>query len=168
MNLMREIRVEKVVLNVGVGEGGEKLAKAESVLEKITDQKPARTYAKSTIRDWGLKKGSPIGCKVTLRGQRAEETLNKLFDAVERRVKKDSFDKEGNFSFGIREHIDIPGISYDPAVGIFGMDVCVSLSRPGYRVKRRRRASRRIPPGHLISREEAIDFIGKKFDVEIV
>jgi large subunit ribosomal protein L5 len=165
---MREIKVEKVVLNIGVGEGGEKLAKAESVLEKITDQKPARTYAKSTIRDWGVKKGSPIGCKVTLRGQKAEEILNKLFDAVERRVRKDSFDGQGNFSFGIREHIDIPGISYDPAVGIFGMDVCVSLGRPGYRVKWRRRASRRIPPSHLISEEEAIDFITKKFGVEIV
>jgi large subunit ribosomal protein L5 len=165
---MREIRVEKVVLNVGVGEGGEKLAKAESVLEKITDQKPARTYAKSTIRDWGLKKGSPIGCKVTLRGQKAEEILNKLFDAVERRVRKNSFDGRGNFSFGIREHIDIPGISYDPAVGIFGMDVCVSLGRPGYRLKWRQRASRRIPPSHLISGEEAIDFIIKKFGVEIV
>lgn len=168
MNPMKEIRVEKVVLNMGVGEGGEKLVKAESVLEKITGQKPARTYAKSTIRDWGVKKGSPIGCKVTLRGRKAEEILNKLFDAVERRVKKDSFDKEGNFSFGIREHIDIPGISYDPAVGIFGMDVCVSLSRRGYRLKWRRRASRRIPPGHLISRKEAIDFIAKKFSLETV
>jgi large subunit ribosomal protein L5 len=165
---MKEIKVWKVVLNMGVGEGGDKLAKAESVLEKIAGQKPARTYAKGTIRDWGVKKGGPIGCKVTIRGRRAEETLNKLFDAIERRVKKNSFDGQGNFSFGIKEHIDVPGISYDPAIGIFGMDVCVSLYRPGYRVKWRRRAPRRISSSHLISREEAVDFITRKFGVEMI
>jgi large subunit ribosomal protein L5 len=168
MNPMREIRIEKVVLNMGVGEGGDKLAKAESVLERITGQKPIRTYAKSTIRDWGLKKGSPIGCKVTLRKRGAEEVLDRLFEAIERRVKKGSFDGRGNFSFGIKEHIDIPGITYDPAVGIFGMDVCVSLCRPGFRVKWRRRGSHRIPPKHLITREEAIDFVAEKFKVKVI
>lgn len=168
MNPMRDIRIDKVVLNMGIGEGGDKLTNAEKVLEHITKQKPARTYAKKAIRDWGVKLGSPIGCVVTLRGKRAVETLNRLLDAVERHVKRNSFDKDGNFAFGIKEHIDIPGISYDPELGVFGMDVCVTLIRPGYRIRRRRRLDRPIPPRHKITKEEAINFVTGKFGVQVV
>jgi len=164
---MREIKIEKVVLNMGMGEGGDKLAKAEKVLETIAQQKPTRTYAKKTIRDWGIKKGSPIGCKVTLRDKKAEEVLDKLFEAVERRIKKSSFNGHGNFSFGIKEHIDIPGCKYDPEIGMFGLDVCVSLCRPGYRIKYRRKSPRQIPKSHQVSKEEAIEFIKGKFNVEV-
>jgi large subunit ribosomal protein L5 len=168
MNSMRDIRIEKVVLNIGAGGGGDKLANAEKVLERIAKQKPARTYAKKAVRDWGVKLGSPIGCVVTLRGKRAVETLNRLLDAVERRVKKKSFDNGGNFAFGIKEHIDIPGISYDPELGVFGLDVCVTLMRPGYRIRRRRRLTRPIPPSHRITQEEAINFVSSKFGVQVV
>jgi len=168
MNPMREIRIEKVVLNMGIGEGGDKLAKAERVLKEIAEQKTCRTYAKSTIRDWGIKKSSPIGCKVTLRGKLAEKVLDKIFEAVERRLKKSSFNGHGNFSFGIKEHIDIPGCKYDPEVGMFGLDVCVSLCRPGYRLKYRRKAPKPIPKSHQISSEEAMEFIKEKFNVELV
>jgi len=168
MNPMRDIRIEKVVLNMGIGEGGDKLTNAEKVLERITKQKPARTYAKKPVRDWGVKLGSPIGCIVTLRGKLAVETLNRLLDAVERRVKRDSFDKGGNFAFGVKEHIDIPGISYDPELGVFGMDVCVTLIRPGYSIRRRRRLARSIPPGHRITKEEAINFATDKFGVQVI
>ena len=68
---MREIRVEKVVLNIGVGAGGDKLAKAEKVIEMIAEQRPSRTLAKKSVRDWGVKLGEPIGCRVTLRGELA-------------------------------------------------------------------------------------------------
>jgi large subunit ribosomal protein L5 len=168
MNPMRDIRIDKVVLNMGIGEGGDKLTNAEKVLERIAKQKPARTYAKKPVRDWGVKLGSPIGCVVTLRGKRAVETLNRLLDAVERRVKRDSFDKGGNFAFGIKEHIDIPGISYDPELGVFGMDVCVTLIRPGYRIRRRRRLDRPIPPRHKITKEEAINFATDKFGIQVI
>lgn len=165
---MREVRIEKVVLNVGTGEGGDKLVKAEKVLESIAKQKPARTHAKKAVREWGVKQGAPIGCMVTLRGERAIEILKRLFDAVERRVKADSFDSGGNFAFGIKEYIDIPGVSYDPEIGVFGMDVCVTLMRPGYRIKRRQRLARGIPPSHKITREEAINFVSSKFGVQVV
>jgi large subunit ribosomal protein L5 len=168
MNPMREIVIEKITLNIGAGEGGDKLAKAERVLESITGRKSTRTYAKKTIREWGIKQGEPVGCKVTLRGGEATKTLNRLFDAVERRLNKGCFDKGGNFAFGIKEHIEIPGVTYDPEIGIFGMDVCATPCRPGYRIKRRKRQTREIPKSHRITKEEAINFIKDKFGVQVV
>lgn len=168
MNPMREVKIEKIVLNVGVGEGGDKLAKAERVLGNITGRKPARTYAKKTIREWGIKKGEPIGCKVTLRGEEATKTLNRLLDAIERRLNKSCFDDGGNFAFGIKEHIDVPRVTYDPEIGIFGMDVCTTLCRSGYRIGRRKRQPKTIPRGHRVTKEEAINFITDKFRVQVV
>ena len=168
MNPMREIRIDKVVLNIGTGEGGDKLANAEKVLESIAGQKPRRAHAKKAVREWGVKEGTPIGCTVTLRRERAMEILKKMFEAVERHLKASSFDDRGNFSFGVKEHIDIPGVSYDPELGVFGMDVCVTLTMPGYRVKRRRRLSHPIPASHMISKEKAINFVSDKFGVQVV
>ncbi|MFO1533900.1 MAG: 50S ribosomal protein L5, partial [Thermoplasmatota archaeon] len=65
---MRQARIEKVVVNIGVGEGGDKLLKAEKVMEMVTGAKPARTLSKVANRDWGLRVGGPIGVRVTLRG----------------------------------------------------------------------------------------------------
>lgn len=168
MNPMREIRVEKVVLNIGAGEGGDRLAKAEQVLSQITQRKPVRTLARRTIREWNVKRGQPIGCKVTLRGGAAEVLLGRLLQAVDGKVRGNSFDDLGNLSFGIKEHIDIPGISYDPKIGIFGLDVCVTLCRPGYRIRHRRRQPRPIPAAHRVTREEAMGFVRERFGVQIV
>jgi large subunit ribosomal protein L5 len=168
MNPMREIRIEKVTLNIGVGEGGDKLVKAEKVLEEIVGCKPIRTAAKKTIRDFGIRKGEPVGCKVTLRGEAAEATLKRLLGAVEKRMNKATFDNQGNFSFGIKEHIDIPGIKYDPEIGIFGMDVSVALCRPGYRIKYRRQETRMIPKAHRVTKDEAINFLSGKFGVQVI
>jgi large subunit ribosomal protein L5 len=165
MNPMRKLRIDKVTVNMGVGEGGEKLAKAEALLEKLTEQKPTKTYAKSTNPTFGIRKGLPIGCKVTLRGERAEKFLERALQAIGHKIKLSSFDKYGNVSFGIREHIDLPGVKYDPAIGIYGMDVCLTIERPGFRVKKRKIRPSKVGRSHLVNREEAVEFLKNKYNV---
>lgn len=168
INPMRRLKVEKVVVNMGIGEGGERLAKAEALLQQLTQQKPKKTIAKSTNPSFGIRKGLPIGCSVILRGEKAESFLKKAFDAVERKVRSSNFDNKGNLAFGIKEHIDIPGVRYDPSVGIFGMDVCLTIERPGYRVKRRHIRRERVGKSHLVTKQEAIDFIKQKYNLTIL
>jgi large subunit ribosomal protein L5 len=165
---MRQPRIEKVVVNIGVGDAGERLTKAQKVLEMLTKQKPVVTTARVTNRDLGVRKGMPIGCKVTLRGEDAEEFLKRALWIRENRVAEYSFDPRGNLSFGITDYTDFEGMKYDPEIGIFGMDVNVSIIRPGYRIARRRIMKRKITKDHVMSREEAIKFMKEKFDVEVV
>src|SRR3990167_7332483 len=128
MNTMREIKIEKITINIGVGEAGEKLDRAKKLLERLTNKKIVLTRtAKRTT--FGTPKGRTIGCKVTLRKNDALEFLKKAFDALDFKLNESIFDKQGNFSFGIKEHIDLPGVRYDPEIGIYGMDVSVTLER---------------------------------------
>ena len=167
-NPMRQITVPQIVVNMGVGESGEKLAKAEKLLEDITGQTPTRTYSKSTIKPWGTRKDAPTGCKVTLHRAKKDEFLRKAFEVVENKIKISSFDDSGNFSFGIREHIDLEGMKYDPNVGIFGMDVCVSVARPGYRVKKRKLQNAHVSKKHVVKKEETMEFLSSKYKIEAV
>ncbi|MEM4138285.1 MAG: 50S ribosomal protein L5, partial [Sulfolobaceae archaeon] len=151
-----------------VGESGERLQKAYRLLEEITGAKPVYTIAKKTIKEFGIRRGQQIGVKVTLRGKKAIEILNKLLAAVDYRIKASSFDNFGNVTFGIAEHVTIPGAKYDPDIGIFGMDVAITLKRPGYRVMWRRRKRSRIPLRHRVTKEEAMEFLRSNFNVKIV
>lgn len=167
-NVMRNIRIGKIVINIGVGKSGEPIERASKVLEEITAQKPTSRIAKSTIRDFGIHKGEPIAVMVTIRREKAVEVLKKLLPAKNHQIKASSFDNFGNVSFGIKEHIDIPGIKYNPEIGIFGMDVAVALERPGYRVSRRRKIPARIGKKHRITKEEAMTFLKDELRVEVV
>ncbi len=166
-NVMQEPVLNKVVVNIGVGEAGEKVARASSLLESLTGQRPVRIAAKRTNRDFGIRKGATIGCKVTLRNDKARNFLEKAFSAVGDELKSKSFDDEGNFAFGIDEHINISGVKYDPSIGIYGMDVCVNVEKRGYRVKRRKIRKKKIPSHHRVTRKETIDFIQREFDVRV-
>ena len=165
---MLKPRIAKVVVNLNIGKSGEPLEKASKVLKELTSQTPVKRKAKKTIHDFGIRKGESMACLVTLRKEKAEEFLRKALQAVENKLSKYSFDRQGNFSFGIKEHIDIPGTKYVPELGIHGMDVSVALGRPGYRVKRRHRAKSKIGKDHLLTADEAILFIKDEFDVEII
>ena len=165
---MLKPRIEKVTVNISVGKSGEPLEKAVTILKQLTDQQPCKRKAKKTIRDFGIRKGEPIACLVTLRGEKARDFLKKTLRVIDNKLSKDSFDRYGNFSFGIKEHIEIPGTKYIPELGIYGMDVSVALGRLGYRVKRRRRAKSKVGSGHLLTAEEAMLFIKDEFEIEIV
>ncbi len=168
MNAMREVHVDKVVVNIGVGEAGERLVKAEKVLEMVTGQKSVETISKTVNRDLGIRKGMPLGCKVTLRGETAESFLKQALTIREMRVPEYSFDKEGNMSFGISDYTDFEGMKYDPEIGIFGMDISVVLRRPGNRITQRALLKRRVPKKHRVDRDEAIQYMKDKFEVEVV
>ena len=165
---MRDIRIEKVVVNVGVGEAGEKLVKAQKVLELVTKQKSVQTLSHQAVRDWGVRRNMPIGTRVTLRGEGAESFLKSALDIRNNRLPGYSFDARGNVSFGIQDYTDFPGMKYDPEIGVFGMDVSVSLQRPGWRVARRALRARRIPRSHRVSRTEGIEFMKARFKIEVV
>jgi large subunit ribosomal protein L5 len=165
---MREIKLDKAVINIGVGDAGERLQKAVKVLQMVTSKKPVKTTAKTTNRDLGIREGMQIGCKVTIRGKDAEEFVKKAFWVRENRIATYSFDPEGNFSFGIPDYTDFPGMKYDPEIGIFGLDVCVSLIRPGRRITKRRIMRRRVPKHHRVSKKEGQEFVRTKFGVEVV
>jgi large subunit ribosomal protein L5 len=167
-NPMRQARIEKVVVNIGVGEGGEKLQKAEKVMEMITGKKPARTLSKVANRDWNLRVGAPIGVRVTLRGEDAQAFIKKALDIRQFKVPDYSFDDGGNLNFGVPDYTDFPGQKYDPEIGIFGMDIAVVIARPGNRVKNRRLEKRRIPAEHKVTREEAMELMRTQFNVEVI
>jgi large subunit ribosomal protein L5 len=165
---MLKPKIEKVVVNLSVGKSGEPLEKASKVLKELTNQTPVKRKAKKTIRDFGVRQGEPIACVVTLRKQKAIDFLKKVLPVVDNKISRSSFDKQGNFAFGIKEHIEIAGVKYDPDVGIFGMDVCVSMSRPGYRVKNRRKGKAPLGSKHVLTPEEAVVFVKQTLGVEIV
>ncbi|MEM4137635.1 MAG: 50S ribosomal protein L5 [Candidatus Anstonellaceae archaeon] len=168
-NPMRQIVIEKVTLNIGVGQAGVELENAKLLLSRLTSRKPVETLAKVRNPVFHIKKGDPIGTKVTLRNQEAVEFLKKALKVKEFKLSKKNFDKFGNFSFGIPEYIHFPGIKYDPKIGIIGFDVCVSLKRKGgWRTKNKKIKKSKISKKHLITKEEGIEFVKKNFGVEII
>jgi len=168
MNKMREVRVEKVVVNIGVGAAGEKLVKAQKVLQLVTGRKSVQTLSKSTIRDWGIRLGMPIGAKVTIRGKEAEEFIRRALSIRSNTLPVYCFDPQGNFSFGITDYTEFQGMKYDPEIGVVGMDVSVTLGRPGYRITKRRIAPKRVSSTHRVNRDDGVAFARAKFGVEVV
>ena len=161
----RAVRVIKVVVNSGVGESGEPRAKAEKVLQMITQAKPVATRSRATNRDFGIRLGQEIGAKVTLRGPEAVDFLTRAFDARDRQLDPDSVDRSGNFSFGIGDYTDFAGMKYDPAIGIHGMDICVEVGRAGWRVRSRHRAARPLPRHQRVTPDETRKFLAETFHV---
>jgi len=165
---MRKPFLEKVVLNIGVGSGGEELERAVAVLQQIAGKAPVKTASRVNVKEFNLRKGRPIGTKITVRGKEAEKLLTRLFIVNNNKMLLQSFDDYGNFGFGIKEHISIPGLDYDADIGIWGLDVCGRIVRPGMRVKYRRLNRAKIPKEHYVSKAEAQYFLRKKFGVDIV
>ncbi len=163
MNPMRTIRVEKLTLNIGAGKDQAKLDKGEKLIKFITGVAPVKTKTQERIPGWGLRPGLPIGVKLTLRGSDVLKLIPRLLAAKGNKLQPSNIDEAGNVSFGIPEYIDIDGIQYNPEIGILGLQACLTLERPGYRVKRRR--CKNVKPGkrHRLTREEAMEFMTSTF-----
>ena len=136
-NVMEAPRLTKVVLNVGLGEAVQNIKLLDSVTNELTaiaGQKAVQTRAKKAIAGFKLRKGMPIGCTVTLRGDRMYEFLDRLISVALPRIRdfrglgEKSFDGRGNYSFGIKEQFIFPEINYDKVEIIHGMDITIGTT----------------------------------------
>ena len=164
---MRKISLEKVVLNMGVGKSGDIIEVSKKALDQISGKRSCAREAKETQRDWGVRKGEPIGVAVTIRGEDARVLLKRLLEAKGNTVNGKAFDNFGNYSFGIREHIDIPGVKYDPQIGILGLGISVTLTRPGFGIRRRSKHKASVGKSHIITSQEAKDYLVREFGVTV-
>ena len=162
-NPMRNIEIDKLVINCCVGEAGDKLTKAAKVLKDLSGQEPVLNQAKITIRSFNVRRGEKIATHVTIRGDKAKDILERGLKVKEFELKRACFSEHGHFGFGVQEHIDL-GLRYDPYTGIFGMDFYVVLKRPGYRVAKRKHARSKIGNHQIITRDEAQEWFKRTYD----
>ncbi|MBI4141065.1 50S ribosomal protein L5 [Candidatus Woesearchaeota archaeon] len=167
MNPMQNIRIEKLTINIGAGKDPAKLEKGITLIKAITGTEPVKTITKKRIAEWGLRPGLPIGCKITLRKKAAHELFPRLLKAKDNKLSENTIDNKGNISFGIHEYIDIPGVAYNPAIGVIGLQTCLTLEKPGYRIKRRKIRPKKLPKKHTVTKQEAITFLQKTFNTTI-
>jgi large subunit ribosomal protein L5 len=163
-NVMRKIRIEKVVLSVGGV--GEYLEKGYKLLKMLTGKKPTKTKSRKRIPALGVRPGLEIGCVVTLR-KNYDELLRKMLIAIDNTLKKKQM-SENNFSFGLKEYIEIPGIEYQREIGIMGFDVTIVFKRAGRRVRLKKVKQGKVPKRQVITREEIIKFMEENFQTTFI
>jgi large subunit ribosomal protein L5 len=164
-NKMREIRIDKVTLNIGSGPDPKNVEKGLKLLETISNMKAVEAKARARIAAWKIRPGLAIGSKVTIRNN-TDELLTRLLKAVNMKIAETKFNENG-FSFGIPEYIEIPEVKYDPSIGIIGLNVSVTLARPGFRIKNRKLIQRKVGNTHRLTKEDSIQFAKSKLGVII-
>lgn len=158
-NPMRKIRIEKVVLSVGGT--ADTLEKGFKLLKFLTKRNPAKMKSKKRIPTLGVRPGLEIGAVVTIR-KNSEEFLKRLLNTFDNVLRKKQI-SENNFSFGIKEYIEIPGVEYQRDIGIMGLDVTVVFKRAGRRVRLKKIKRGKVSKKQIISKEEIIKFMEDNF-----
>ncbi len=167
-NPMRKIKISKLTFNVGAGKDQNVLEKGMKLIKHITSMDPVKTITSKRLQAWGLRPGLPIGCKLTIRDQaKINKLIPRLLDAKDFVLSQRQFDNNGNLAFGIPEYIDIGDLEYNPEIGMMGLEVCITLQRPGTRIRDRRIKSKRIPLKHRISKGDSIKFMKDNFKIQI-
>jgi large subunit ribosomal protein L5 len=161
-NVMRTIKIEKIVL--GIGATGDNLEKGIKLLELITERKASRRISAKRIPSLGVRPKLQVGAIVTIRKE-PEKILRRMLSAVDNRLKTKQI-SENNFSFGIKEYIEIPGMEFQRDIGIMGLDVTVVFKRTGRRVKLRKIKTGKIPKRQVITKEEIIKFMEDNFQTK--
>ena len=164
INPMRKIELEKIVLSIGGT--GEELEKGFRLLKILTGRTPAKMQSRKRIPSLGVRPKLEVGVVVTIR-KNPEETLRKMLSALDNTLKKSQI-SENNFSFGIKEYIEIPGTEYQRDIGIRGLDVTVTFKRAGRRVKLKKIKKGKIPKRQAITREEIIKFMEENFKTKFI
>ncbi|MFH1325729.1 MAG: 50S ribosomal protein L5 [archaeon] len=157
---MRKIKIEKVVLNVGGA--GDELAKGTKLIEFLTKRKAAKMKTRKRIPSLGVRPGLEVGSVITLR-KNVDDVLKKMLSAIDNTLKKKQI-SENNFSFGVKEYIEIPGVEYQRDIGMRGFDVTVVFKRAGRRTGIRKIKTGRIPKRQTIAKEEIIKFMEENFN----
>merc|ERR1711934_311811 len=165
-NVMRKVYCDKLVINIAVGESGDRLTKAVRVLQQLSDQTPVENVARHTVRTFGIRRNEKIATHVTVRGDKAIDLIERGLKITDYEISQRHFSESGNFGFGVNEHIDL-GLKYDPGTGIYGMDFYIVLCRAGFRVSRKKSRKGRVGPSHKITKAEALEWVRTKFQAEI-
>merc|ERR1712171_22213 len=164
-NVMRKVQCDKLIINIAVGESGDRLTKAVRVLNQLSDQTPVENKARYTVRTFGIRRNEKIATHVTIRGEKAMDLIERGLKITDYEISQRHFSQTGNFGFGVNEHIDL-GLKYDPGTGIYGMDFFIVLCGPGFRVSRKKRKNGRVGLNHKITKAEAIEWVRTKFQAD--
>jgi large subunit ribosomal protein L5 len=167
MEKSKEIKIEKLTLNCGTNVDQHKLERAMKLLQIMTGSKPIKCISNKRIPAWGVRLGLALGCKVTIRGKKAYDLIRRILEPIGNKLKARQF-TPGNVAFGIKEYIEIPGMQFQREVGIMGFEACVTLTRPGYRIERKKLKAGKIPKRHRITKQETIDFMKQNFNTQII
>ena len=163
-NPMRKIKIEKVVLSAGGT--GDNLEKAVKLLNLVTGQKPAKMKTRKRIPTLGVRPDLEVGTVVTIR-KNVDEFLKRVLVAVENTLRNKQV-STNNFSFGIKEYIEIPGMEYQREIGIIGFDVTVVFKRSGRRVRLKKIKAGRVSQRQNIPKEEIIKFMEENFKTKFI
>ena len=164
-NMMRTIKIEKVVLSAGGVE--DNLKKAKKLIELISGTKSQIVESQKRIPAFNVRPGLEVGVCTTVRGKQAIELLKRLLGAVDNKLKRKSV-ASNHFSFGIKEYIEIPGMEYQRDIGVRGLNVTITFARAGLRVQRKKIKVGRVPKRQHVSADEIMKFMEGQFKTAFI